>query len=86
LKADKVKTLKRDDATLTVPDSGITANAVRELDDAAKTGPVRRREAREARLADEAEAYEEQHEVSTVQQAGPAADIAESQAAERQGE
>jgi hypothetical protein len=62
LKNDKVKTLEKDDATLTVPDSGITANAVRELDDEAKTGPVRRREAREARLADEAEAWEQHNQ------------------------
>jgi hypothetical protein len=61
LKADKVKTLERDDSTMTVPDSGITANAVRELDDEAKTGAVRRREAREARLTEEAEAWEKHH-------------------------
>jgi hypothetical protein len=61
LKADKVTTLQKDDRTLTVEGEGVTANAVRELEDEAKTGPVRRREAREARLAEEAEAWEKHH-------------------------
>jgi hypothetical protein len=88
LKADKVKRLEDDDATLTAPDSGVTANAVRDLPDEAKTGAVRRREAREERLAGEMARWEEQQaeaESSTPQQHGVAADIAEKQAAEREG-
>lgn len=62
LKADKIATLQTDDARLDAgEDSGVTANAVRDLSDEAKTGPLRRREAREERLAGEAALYKRQH-------------------------
>jgi hypothetical protein len=83
LKADKVKTLEDDDASNTPPEGGATANNVHELDESAKTGAVRRREARDERLAGEAELYDREHEVTTVQQTGAAADVAEQQAEER---
>ena len=82
LKADKVKRLQDDDATLTAEDSGVTANNVNELPDEVKTGPVLRREERAERVAGEAALYERQREVSTAQQSGVFADVAEQQARE----
>jgi hypothetical protein len=92
LKADKVAALESDDARLerlaSGDDSDVTANQVRDLADEAKTGAVRRREANDERKAGEYARWEEQQaevESSTPQQHGVAAEIAEKQAAEREG-
>jgi hypothetical protein len=94
LKADKVAALESDDARLerlaSGEDSDVTANQVHDLADEAKTGAVRRREANDERKAGEYERWqqleaEKQAESATPQQHGVAADIAEKQAAEREG-
>ena len=59
-KAELIERLEYDDADDGSEPAGVTANAVRELSDEAKTGAIRRREAREERLAGEAELYERQ--------------------------
>lgn len=71
---------------LTDDDASEDVTTVADLPDEVKTGPVLRREERAERVAGEAAAYERQHEVTTPQQSGVFADVAEQQAAEARGE